>query len=51
MSYEPRKTLRRKSVVSALPPVVRRWLCPAVQGLNFLGSARGPASGQINPEG
>ena len=37
---------------SALPPDVRRWLCPAVQrSFRFLGFALGAAFGPIDPKG
>jgi hypothetical protein len=36
---------------SALPPDVRRWLCPAVEPFTFLGYALGAAFGPINPKG
>jgi hypothetical protein len=38
-------------VITALPPDVRRWLCPAVEmPFTFLGYALGAAFGPINPK-
>jgi len=34
------------TIVTALPPDVRRWLCPAVGAIYILGYALGPALGQ-----
>jgi hypothetical protein len=43
---------RPHSVASALPPDVRRWLCPAVEiPFSLLGCALGAAFGPIIPKG
>ena len=40
------------NAASALPPDVRRWLCPAVEvPFTFLGYALGAAFEPINPKG